>query len=65
MAGDLTGWRSRRATCGGEPLIVLAGGGLRPDVERFAREQGVAVVSPPYHLRALRAALGAAIKEYV
>lgn len=60
LAADLPGWRAARAAAP-QPLIVVSTAADDGDVEQFGREQGCAVLMPPFHLRAIRAALLALI----
>jgi two-component system NtrC family sensor kinase len=65
IAGDLSEWN---AEPGGEapvPLILLAEPGEREPIARFGRERASAVLSPPFELRPLRAAMKTIAKEYV
>jgi two-component system, NtrC family, sensor kinase len=63
LAADLPAWRAARA--GGAapvPLIVMALAAADDgEVESFGQEHASAVLVPPYHLRALRAALTAVL----
>jgi two-component system NtrC family sensor kinase len=60
LAADLPGWRAARAAAP-QPLIVVSTAADDGEVEQFGREQGGAVLMPPFHLRAIRAALLALI----
>jgi two-component system NtrC family sensor kinase len=68
LAADLAGWRDARAgDAPTVPLILTSMPAEDDDVDRFGREQASASLAPPFQLRALRAAVRAAIqqKEYV
>ena len=60
LAADLPGWRAARAAAP-QPLIVVSTAAVDGEVEQFGREQGCAVLMPPFQLRAMRAALLALI----
>ncbi len=65
LASDLGTWRAARAAHAECPLVVISLGGEEGEVERFGRECASAVLTPPFQLRALRAAVRAVSKECV
>jgi two-component system NtrC family sensor kinase len=65
IAADLSAWRAVRAEADRVPLVLMSMAADEGDVERFGREQAHAVLAPPFHLRAIRAAVHAVSKEYV
>ena len=60
LAADLPGWRAAHAAAP-QPLIVVSTAADDGEVEQFGRQQGCAVLMPPFQLRAMRAALLALI----
>jgi DNA-binding response OmpR family regulator len=65
MAADMTAWRSVRSTDAERMAIVLMTSTDDDERSRGLRQEAQAVLTPPFDLRALRAALRAVAKECV
>ncbi len=63
LAADLPAWRAARAPTA--PVVLISMSADDGDVERFAREQASAVLTPPFQLRAVRSAVRAVSRECV
>jgi two-component system, NtrC family, sensor kinase len=59
LAADLAAWRALRAERSGPALILASASADDTDVDRFGRDQAVAVVAPPFPMRAVHAAIRA------
>jgi two-component system, NtrC family, sensor kinase len=57
LVADLPAWRGARAERAGPALILASASSDDTEVDRFGREQAVAVVAPPFPMRAMRAAI--------
>ena len=64
VAANLAGWEQVCEELG-IPLVLVSMSADDGDVERFGREYASAVLSPPFQLRAIRAAVRAIAKECV
>jgi two-component system, NtrC family, sensor kinase len=65
IAADLSSWRAARPGTTEIPLVLISMSADDGDVERFGREQAIAVLAPPFQLRAIRSAVRAVSKECV
>jgi two-component system, NtrC family, sensor kinase len=57
LAADLPAWRAARAARPDPPLVLASASSDDTDVDRFGREEAVAVVAPPFPMRAVHAAM--------
>jgi two-component system NtrC family sensor kinase len=64
IAADPAAWKAARAAEGGLTALVLITGAEEDDRSRVSRQEARAILTPPFELRALRAALRAVSKEY-
>ena len=64
VLGDAAAWRDvRKAVHARVPMILLAATADSGDLDAFAREQANAILTPPFQLKTLRAAIRAVVKE--
>jgi two-component system NtrC family sensor kinase len=64
VAADLPAWRAARTADGGRvPLVLISMAADEGDVEQFGREEGCTVLTPPFHLRALRRAVPSGLES--
>jgi two-component system, NtrC family, sensor kinase len=57
LAADLPAWRAARAARPDPALILASASSDDTEVDRFGREEAVAVVAPPFPMRAVHAAI--------
>jgi two-component system NtrC family sensor kinase len=63
LGGDLEGWRAARADAARRvPLIVMGMSSDNSELDRFGRDEATAVLTPPFQLRSLSAALRAVLE---
>jgi len=66
LAGNLEAWRGAHTPdVALAPIVVMSTAADEGDAKQFGHEQASAVLVPPFHLRALRAALTAVILDRV
>jgi DNA-binding response OmpR family regulator len=64
VLGDAAAWRDvRKVAHARVPMILLAATADSDDLDAFAREQANAILTPPFQLKPLRAAIRAVVKE--
>jgi DNA-binding response OmpR family regulator len=65
LAADLSAWwAARHADLRQTPLVLLSRTSDESEIDRFGRAQASAILTPPFQLRALRAAIRAVTEEY-
>ena len=65
LASDLASWQRARAASTQPPLILICKSSDDGEADRFGREQASAILTPPYPMRAVRAAVRAIARECV